>query len=487
MKHRLRNQITVAFLGMVMLSLTIIFIINVAFLEDYYVSRKTDALKKAFSELENCSMEDREVSEYLAFTSIKNNLSWILTDATNSCQKYFGLERDQEAMEACLFGYATGLESRKNLVLIEERDNYTIQKSKDRYMYMEYIELWGTLKNGNSCLIRSPIESIRESAEISNRFFVFVGILILCFSIIIIFILTKKLTNPISELTDISQKMANLDFSVVYTSRGRNEIDVLGENFNSMAKQLEATITELKQANFELEKDIADKIEIDKKRKEFLDNVSHELKTPIALIQGYAEGLKDNINDDPESMEFYCDVIIDEAGKMNRMVKQLLNLNQLEAGQDAAAIERFDIVEMVKGVVSKSDILIRQKEARVQFGGEEKLYVWADEFKIEDVVSNFFSNALNHLEGENIIEIRMEKREGKAHISVFNTGQPIPEEDIDQIWNKFYKVDKARTREYGGSGIGLSIVRAVMESHHQKYGVKNYDNGVEFWFELSCD
>ena len=255
-----------------------------------------------------------------------------------------------------------------------------------------------------------------------------------------------------------------------------------------MSEQLETTITELKRANLELERDIADKIKIDEMRKEFLNNVSHELKTPIALIQGYAEGLKDNINeDDPESREFYCDVIIDEAGKMNRMVKQLLNLNQLESGQDSVMVEHFDITALVRGVVEKLNILIQQKEANVEIEGEKSLYVWADEFKIEEVVTNFFTNALNHLEGEKRIQIRISRQGKQARVSVFNTGTPIPEEDIDNIWKKFYKVDKARTREYGGSGIGLSIVKAIMESHHQAYGVKNYNNGVEFWFELNCE
>jgi len=114
----------------------------------------------------------------------------------------------------------------------------------------------------------------------------------------------------------------------------------------------------------------------------------------------------------------------------------------------------------------------------------DPIFVWADEFKIEEIIQNYYSNAINHLEGEKIIEIRLRKQNNTVRVSVFNTGLPIPEDCIDHIWEKFYKVDKARTREYGGSGVGLSIVKAIMDSMHQKYGVQNYDNGVEFWFEL---
>ena len=219
-------------------------------------------------------------------------------------------------------------------------------------------------------------------------------------------------------------------------------------------------------------------------RQEFLNNVSHELKTPIALVQGYAEGLKENISDDPESREFYCDVIMDEAAKMNKLVKNLLTLNQLESGRDEVTMERFDIVSLVRGVLQSMDIMIQQKEAKVNFEASDPVYVWADEFKIEEVVTNYTSNALNHLNGEKEIEIRVLPEDDRVRVTVFNTGTPIPEEDIPKLWNKFYKVDKARTREYGGSGIGLSIVKAIMESLHQQYGVQNYDNGVEFWFTL---
>ena len=160
-----------------------------------------------------------------------------------------------------------------------------------------------------------------------------------------------------------------------------------------MSRKLESTISELKSANNKLQKDIEDKIKIDEMRKEFLDNVSHELKTPIALIQGYAEGLNENISDDPESREFYCEVIMDEASKMNKLVKNLLTLNQLESGRDEMTVERFDIVTLIRGVLQSMDIMIQQKEAKVSFDAEKPVHVWADEFKIEEVVTNYTSTA----------------------------------------------------------------------------------------------
>ena len=253
-----------------------------------------------------------------------------------------------------------------------------------------------------------------------------------------------------------------------------------------MSESLETAVSELKTANNELQKDVEKKAQIDEMRKEFLSNVSHELKTPIALIQGYAEGLKECINDNDESRDFYCEVIMDEASKMNQMVKKLLTLNQLEFGNDTVTMERFDLTALIAGVVQSAGILAQQKGAQILFRETEPVYAWADEFKVEEVVTNYVSNALNHVDGDKVVDIKIHRNKDTVRVTVFNTGQPIPEEDLDKIWIKFYKVDKARTREYGGSGIGLSIVKAIMESFHQKYGVKNFSNGVSFWFELDA-
>lgn len=342
----------------------------------------------------------------------------------------------------------------------------------------------GTLGSNYIFLIQSPIESIQQSVALSNKFLIVVELIVLVVGIWMVWFFSKRLTEPLRELAGLSEKMAELDFDAKYTSGGDNEIGVLGENFNRMSEKLERSISDLKSANNQLLKDIEQKDRLEQMRNEFLGNVSHELKTPIALIQGYAEGLKEGVNDDPESREFYCDVIMDEASKMNHMVRNLLDLNQLEFGDEKIQFERFDLTELVKGVLQSMELFAEQKQAKVRFRQTEPLYVWGDEYKIEQVVRNYVSNAFNHLAGDMVVEVKIEVKDGIARTTVFNTGKPIPEEDISHIWEKFYKVDKAHTREYGGNGIGLSIVKAIMESLHRKYGVENYDNGVAFWFEL---
>ena len=219
--------------------------------------------------------------------------------------------------------------------------------------------------------------------------------------------------------------------------------------------------------------------------KEFIGNIAHELKTPIAVISGYAEGLKEGVACDEQSRSDYCDVIIDETRRMDQIIHNMMLLDQLEYGAERNDFERFNLTDVIRGLLQSMEILIQQKEANITVLAPDEVCVWADEYMTEQVLSNYITNALNHLDDNHRIEIKVTTEGDKAHISVFNSGEPIPEDQVERIWDKFYKVDKARTREYGGHGIGLSIVKAIMESFKQDYGVRNYENGVEFWFELS--
>lgn len=473
------------FAGMVICLLAILLIVNVKFLEPYYIRDKEMQFIHVYEELQEAvkkgTISNDEVQDELHVLCEKNNISYIVLDMDN--EKLITNVHDTNMLKQQLSGYLLN-QAQKGGKVLDSTDNYQLMRSQDPWNQSEYIEMWGQLDDNVNFLIRSPVESIRESVALSNRFLIYVGMgtLIICIGLVWYF--SRRITKPIQELAELSDHMANLDFEAKYTSGGNNEIGELGDNFNRMSQKLEKAISELKQANNSLQQDIEQKEKIEQMRTEFMGNVSHELKTPIALIQGYAEGLKEGVNDDPESRDFYCDVIMDEAGKMNRMVKNLMTLNQLEFGNDKVEFERFNLTELIGGVLQSMDILSQQKDVKLIFREENPVYVWGDEFKIEQVVRNYVSNAYNHVNEEKIIEVKILQEDGLAKVTVFNTGKPIPEEDVPRIWDKFYKVDKAHTREYGGNGIGLSIVKAIMESMHQQYGVKNYDNGVEFWFTL---
>lgn len=484
MKVSLRRQMTVVFIGLLVFILGAVFVVNTGFLGQYYVSHKVQDLLDAYASVSTV-LEQGSLSEQsteILYEAEKANID--LAIVNSNAETLLSTAKDGSQLFIQLFMNLYGRNEVPSTIL-EQTDNYILCRTTNPDD-MDYLEMWGEFSDGSFFMMRSPLESIRESAALANQFLIYLGLTGIILGGVLVWLFARRITRPIMELATLSEKMAGLDFDEKYTSGGSNEIGILGENFNKMSLQLEQTISELKTANNQLQQDIEQKEKIENMRNEFLGNVSHELKTPLALIQGYAEGLKEGVNDDPESREFYCDVIMDEAGKMNRMVKNLLTLNQLEFGSDEVEFERFDVTGLVKGVISSCEILIQQAEATVSFIGDETVYVWADEFKTEQVVRNYLTNAIHHVENERRIEVRVIRREDKVRVTVFNSGKPIPEEDVPKLWDKFYKVDKAHTREYGGNGIGLSIVKAIMESFHQNYGVNNFDNGVEFWFELDA-
>lgn len=489
MKNSIRRQMTAIFIGLFVCILGAVLIINNGFLGRYYLSHKAEDLVRTYyavdEVLQEGSLTDLSVLNGIISRTERGNIDIVVMDSSGKA--VFSTLGDTDPRLGQMIGEVVGQNIDSDTVL-EQTDSFTIYRSEaDSYQdNVEYLRMWGIFSDGSWFVMQSPLASIRESAALANQFLIYLGCVGIFVGGVLVWLLSRRITQPLMELTRLSQEMANLNFDAKYTSGGADEIGILGSNFNRMSEQLEKTVSELKRANNQLQEDIERKEKMEEMRNEFLGNVSHELKTPIALIQGYAEGLKEGVNDDPESREFYCEVIMDEADKMNRMVKNLLTLNQLEFGSDEVQFERFDIVGLVKGVISSCDILIRQADAAVDFIADEKLDVWADEFKTEQVVRNYLTNAIHHVENEKRIEVRIRRVDDKAHVTIFNSGKPIPEEDIPKLWDKFYKVDKAHTREYGGNGIGLSIVKAIMESFHQKYGVRNFDNGVEFWFELDA-
>jgi len=219
-------------------------------------------------------------------------------------------------------------------------------------------------------------------------------------------------------------------------------------------------------------------------RKEFVSSVSHELRTPLSVIQGYAEGLVSNVAESEDDRKFYCDVIMKEADKMNKLVKDLLNLSQIESGYFHIEKSEFNINSLIEYVLNKYKAIFTEKDIEVQFELGESMIVCGDMVRIEQILTNYLNNAINHIDNNKIIKISKIVNKDKIKISIFNSGKHIPEELLEKIWTSFYKVDKARTRAYGGYGLGLSIVKALADLHNNDYGVENIEGGVIFWFEV---
>lgn len=496
-RYSIRLQFTLIFFFLMLGALGLYWIISNTFLGRYYLREKRLALQEMYNVVNEAAAEGElgtdEFDQQLQRSAGKENISLIVMDAEGSTVRILASDGSmiRNRMWDNLFDATPDYEKKDvipgryyNVSTLVEEDHYRISIIYDSKVAMKSMELFGVLDDGCFCLMRTALESIENSSAIANRFMGYIGIVISLAGAIIALLLAGRITEPIRELTEISARMKKLDFSAKYKGNSKTEIAELGDNINELSEILEETISELKTANAELKEDLEKREELEEMRQEFLANVTHELKTPLALIRGYAEGLADGVADDPESTRFYTEVIIDEAGKMNQMVTRLLSLNQLEFGKTEFTMVRFDIVGFIRGCLTSAEMLAQKKGIRVELENRSPIYVWADEFWTEEVFMNYFSNAVNHCEGEKVIDIHFEEKQNCVRVTVFNTGKPIPAESVPHLWEKFYKVDKARTREYGGSGVGLSIVKAIMDQMKQGYGVINYDNGVAFWFEL---
>ena len=303
MKHSFRRQLTTIFTAVMAGTLLLIFFSGAVFLEKYYIADKKKQVMEAYEKFNTAAregtMDTESFQESLQSFSVTDNISIFVMSTDGRIRLYS--TRNSEQLKFQLWDYILGRESVEMNRILEESPNYVLRQSLDPLRGLESLEMIGTLDSGDYFIMKTPLESIRDSVMISHRFYAMIGIAVIMISAVIIYLFSRKVTKPVMELADISKRMTDLDFDAKFESKGENEIDLLGEHMNQLSQKLENTISELKTANNELRRDIEQKEKIDEMRKEFLANVSHELKTPLALIQGYAEGIKDGISDDPES------------------------------------------------------------------------------------------------------------------------------------------------------------------------------------------
>ncbi|BDU49710.1 sensor histidine kinase [Haliovirga abyssi] len=340
-------------------------------------------------------------------------------------------------------------------------------------------------KNGIILALTSSIASVKEYVNTVIRFGIFTGIIALILTIFINGFFVKKILFPLKKLKEIAEKMAKLDFSDKFDIETGDEIEEFGKTFNYLSNELEFNLTKIKSVSEKLTLEIKKEKEIERKRKEFIGNVSHELKTPIALIMAYSEGLKDNVAI-VEDRNYYCDVISSEAKKMDNLVKELLGLMKIEKEEKKLKFEKIKIRDIIKKTIKKFDFDLKELGVKLKCSKNQNndYIVMADIVKIEQVLDNLISNAINNVNKNGIISIDVLEKNSKIEIEIYNSGSHIPADKIDEIWEPFVKLDKSRNRKYGGTGLGLSIVKGIIKIHNSEIKVENIDNGVKFSFFL---
>lgn len=459
-------------------------IFNNQFLEKYYIYQKKAILIKN-SELISSMYQGNPSDIALELERIENNLGGnIIIRSQDDKIRYGPFFRilDQKRRELP-FPFRPRIHK---VVIVDQvtYGKYAFRTERDLELKLDFLRLKTNLKNGDILQIRIPLSAISESADIASSFMMFTGLLIIALGGIGAYFFASSFTNPIIKLKSIAQNMSRLDFSEKCQINRKDELGELASSINNLSDQLSVTLTKLNEKNQQLLLDIEKERKIDEMRKELVSSVSHELRTPLALIQGYSEGLKEKVIDDEEEKNYYCEVIIDEANKMDKLLKDLLNLSQIESGYFQLERTVFDLSLLLDQVLSKYSNIFAEKKIELEVTREARIMVDGDKIRVEQILVNYLNNAINHLDDKRKIKIKAEVGDKKVRVWVFNTGKNIPEESLDKIWQSFYKIDKSRTREYGGTGLGLSIVRAIQELHYNGYGVENREDGVQFWFDL---
>ncbi|MDN5331508.1 MAG: two-component system, OmpR family, sensor histidine kinase VanS [Tepidanaerobacteraceae bacterium] len=506
----IRHKLFVMIIACIFIFAGLQYAANTFFAEKYYISQKKKMLLKTAQKLAELIDEREDPSDFddesliYEISTLEKSIGGSIFIGKMDGTLFFPARRGREAVPRPAFTFNPFFSpdnernnSRRQYqnirpdpprikvkYLEREDDGSFFIITRDPNFKLDTLRYQKTLNNDIVILVWVPMASIMESAAISNRFIAIVGLITAAISGLWALYVAERFTKPILKISQIAKRIANLDFSQKISVKTRDEIGQLSESINLLSEKLSKAIEELNEKNRRLKEDIDREKMLEKMRREFVSSVSHELKTPIFLIQGYAEALKENIAKSEEKRNFYLDVIIEEAEKMDKLVKDLLELSQIEAGMVRINKVRFNLSKLISKITSKYEQIAGEKNVKLTLEAEENLQAFADPERIEQAIVNFINNALDHLDERKIVKIRAKRIEGKIRVSVYNSGKPIPEESLGKIWDSFYKMDKSRSREFGGSGIGLAIVRAIMEAHGGTYGAKNTEGGVEFWIEI---
>ncbi|MBD2863921.1 sensor histidine kinase [Paenibacillus oceani] len=328
----------------------------------------------------------------------------------------------------------------------------------------------------------ASLQQISEAYDALRLFYLYLAVGGIALIVLLSLLFSKLVTKPLLSLNKIALRMAKLDFSVKSQVKGSDEIGSLSDSLNSLSETLDNTLRELYEANERLKTDMEHKLRMEQMQKEFISNASHELKTPLSIVRGFVEGVKDGVSEGKR--ERYLEVILDETEKMENLVKDMLELTKLESQKTKPKKLRYSLSEQMEDIADKLSHHLSEKELQVVTVTSDEQPVHADPVKIEQVLFNLLMNAIRHASAGTEITVRIEKDGERIRLSIENEGEKLPEDQLDRVWERFYRVERSRNRKTGGTGLGLAIVKYILDMHDSRYGVMNTERGVSFYFDL---
>ncbi len=479
LKNKLWFNIFIRIAAIFIVFVTVLAMSNVTFLVKFFGQKEKNLLKEQIKTVARLNLNDSntiintltEINDKYNFdVEIYNSMGAIIyTTHGGQMMDFFQQNNDRFKM------------NHEEMIPLKSEDlgdGIIFENAIRRFDKSEFLLCRKQISENYFAEIRVQKQLIANSAAIANEFILIVSVICLLLSIMWVFIFARHFSRPIAQMNEITRDMAELNFERRLNIKRNDEIGQLAASVNELSSSLSTALQNLKATNARLEQDIEAERQLDSMRRGFIANVSHELKTPISIISGYAEGLKLNINS--ESKEAYCNTIIDESQRMNRLVLSILELSRYESGQIPLNPESFDISTLCNDLLTR---IFKGKSITTENKIPSNTFVFADALQIEQVLKSLLENAAAHTNENGNVAVFAEKYDKNVRISVFNSGSRIDEKNMPHIWQSFYRGDKSHKRESSRFGLGLSIVAAIMKLHGTSCGVYNTDDGVCFWFE----
>jgi len=483
-------SITVVFLFMF---ITAVILIQSLFFEKFYVNQKTKQLKSNVEKFKSNYTKYNSNSLFNAMSDFEdnNNAKIAILENTGTLkliQQPIVKEkqtRSSETMMLAINNWISSLENYFDVLSTKKTIVYTFRHpslNTDNLVLVSPVVVNGEIQD--IIFVLSTLQPVGEATSVTREYYIYVYLAAVVLIAILSLIYSKMISKPLISLNSTATKIAELDFSAKCQVNSNDELGSLAKTLNFLSEKLGNTLNELKTANENLKGDIEKEKQLEKMRKEFVASVSHELKTPISLIEGYAEGLKDGVPKG-DDIAYYLDVIIDESKNMNSLVSDMLDLSQLESGNFKLNLSEFDVSIFINSIYRKYLASINDKYLKLNISSHiHNIKVYGDPYRLEQVINNLLNNAIRFTPLNKSIIITLKTEGNKISVEIENEGSFIEGGDLDRIWDKFYKGDKSGNRHLGGTGLGLSIVKNILILHKSNFGVINTDSGVCFYFTL---
>lgn len=436
-------------------------------LPNYYHKYKKMTIENQLDSIVNNvpKLDINNIEEYLGQISFNNNANIVVTDEYGNVIYFTNVLQ-------------------KGLVTIPKKEDLShfknIEKTNTRSVYTSYrkIKFYNSEEKYNLYLT-APLQPVSEASKVLFLLIPYIGLVVILISVIGGLIYSKVISKPLISMNKVAKEMAKLDFTKKCTVKGEDEIGELSQSLNDLSNNLRISMEELQRANEQLLDDIAKEREIEKKRREFIATISHELKTPITILKGQIEGMLSNIGiykDRDKYLKRNLEVLND----MEYMVKETLEISKLESQGFKPRKEQVSLSKIVEECIYNISFIAKRKNIFIDKNINEDLFVHGDSKLLKKVVNNIITNAINHSPESEKVYANLHEEKDEIVLKVENTGIYIEENELKEIFKPFYRIEKSRNRKSGGSGLGLYIVKMILDAHNGKYSISNNEKGVEF-------